>query len=108
MTQPPLKVSRRWAFGAFILAVGAFVWITFEFRPDGPPWRKSLALKSSRPDGMPRDFDDARYSPSTLVSEEELAGPLRRQGFADGIGVTKGVPVVAVEVPIKVNEEGPN
>jgi hypothetical protein len=88
MTQPPLKPSRRAVVGfiTVVAAAGIVVWLGMR------KWEPNTALiitKGFTPTG---DFKDPGFSPSEVVSLDELTGPLRREGFADGIGLGKGLP----------------
>ena len=104
MTQPPLKVSRKWV--AVLCLIAAFgVCVYFAVKAATPPER-ALAVKGG---GKRIDFSLPCFSPSEPVADEEMRGPLRIEGFADGVGISNGVtPSTATTIPIDVKESDPN
>jgi hypothetical protein len=88
MTQPPLKPNRRAVVGfiTVVVAAGVVVWLGMRI------WEPNTALILSKGSAPVGDFNNPRFSPSELVSLEELTGPLRREGFADGIGLANDLP----------------
>lgn len=102
MTQPPLKIERRWvALVGFLILATLVVVVIIKCNAAPEP---ALIAKLSSELGNP-DFSHPQYSPSELVTKEELLGPLRAEGFADAIGLGKGVrPSVVTPLP-PLNDE---
>jgi len=75
---------------ALIAAVGAYT-----LRPIHPEPALLVSTSELKP-----SFNHPQYSPCDLVPEQELLGPLRAEGFADAIGLGKGVrPSVIQSLP---------
>lgn len=105
MTQPPLKLNRRWVVSVCVLAA-AVAALVFAFKPKPLPER-ALAVKSGS--GKLIDFSLPQFSPSEAVSDDELRGPLRESGIADGKGIAKDIPPpTATTIAISVDEDRPN
>lgn len=89
-----MKSSKR-AVISFIVVVIAVVVVAWLGMRKWEPKTALIIRKGFNPIG---DFNNPLFSPSELVSQKELTGTLRREGFADGIGLTDGLPPCAARL----------